>query len=59
MNRDKIHNKPDEYGYGHGEDPVPAGTKKENPHPSKKTSKRFSGKITERKLERGYDRRVK
>jgi len=41
MNRDKIHNKPDEYGYGHGEDPVPAGTKKENPHPSKKTSKKI------------------
>lgn len=58
MNRDKSQLKPDEYGYGHGEDPVPATEKKEENETTKKTSKRFSGKVTERKLERGY-RRIK
>lgn len=58
MNRDKTLFKPDEYGYEHsrGETPVPATEKKTFPQMGKKISKRFSGKITERKLERGHSK---
>jgi hypothetical protein len=58
MNQNKILIKPDEYGYEHGrgDTSVPAKERNAFPQMGKKISKRFSGKITERKLERGHSK---